>query len=62
MNPAAIQVSKRKALAQHLHESVDTLEKKVKSFLNNIRVFLFLFFSSSGVCIHPLGWPHQTPV
>ncbi|PLW16322.1 hypothetical protein PCANC_27004 [Puccinia coronata f. sp. avenae] len=28
MNPAAIQVSKRKALAQHLHESVDTLEKK----------------------------------
>ncbi|WAQ89302.1 hypothetical protein PtA15_10A726 [Puccinia triticina] len=28
MNPAAIQVSKRKALAQHLRESVDTLEKK----------------------------------
>jgi len=28
MNPASIQVSKRKALAQHLRESVDTLEKK----------------------------------
>ncbi|KAA1118234.1 hypothetical protein PGT21_033809 [Puccinia graminis f. sp. tritici] len=28
MNPASIQISKRKALAQHLRESVDTLEKK----------------------------------
>lgn len=28
MDPASMQVSKRKALSQHLHESVDTLEKK----------------------------------